>query len=288
MTPLSSRRRPGADARSRFAAIALSFAALAAAAGWLPAARAQVAAPPEDLGAVERMTLVRTGTFEIWQDTTRLGTEFYRVYESPRRDSLLAASTVRYELRADGGLTTIEKWTLSISRRLDAFPLRYQRHEQTGGRQRSLSLLTRDTTATVYREVEGFGEGTVVRLPPGRIYILDPGIYEHVENLVSDFFLRGLETREQNVLMTPSDEVQQVRLTRGPREKVEVPGRGTVEATRVDLFDDLTLIRVWLDDEGRMLRLEAPAQRIRVVRLPPGDQEAAAGAQAKRPAPERP
>jgi hypothetical protein len=117
-------------------------------------------------------------------------------------------------------------------------------------------------------------------VPPGRLYILDPNVYEHIESLVSDFCGRGIASRTQNVIMTPRDSVQQIRLARGPLETISTPGRDKIKATRVDVFDELTLLKTWLDEEGLLLRLEAPAQKLRVVRLPPGKDEAAAAAEA--------
>jgi hypothetical protein len=54
-----------------------------------------------------------------------------------------------------------------------------------------------------------------------------------------------------------------------------------VRATRVDLNDDLTLIQTWIDERGQLLQVVAPAQKLRVVRLPPGQDEADAAAAAK-------
>jgi hypothetical protein len=276
MTPRASHRRAGPGARC-FARPAILLAALLAA----PAARAQVADTPPDLGSVARMSLVRTGTYEAWQDTSRLGTEFYRVYATPGGDSLVSVSTVRYELHGQGGLTTYEKWTLGITRSLDSYPLLYQTRESIGGRQRALNVTFRAGTALIFRESEGRGGATAVGMPPGRIYILDPNVYEQIERVVSEFYARGLPSRMQNIIMTPRDTVLEIRLTRGPKENIELPGRGKLAATRVDIFDDLTLIKTWVDDGGLLVRVEAPAQKLRVVRLPPGQAEAAAAAEAK-------
>jgi len=278
MNTHASRLRAGLS-RASLLALTLLVALPAA----VPAAWSQVAAGAAgDVGdyTTGYLTLARTGTFEVWQDTTRLGSEFYRVYASPKGDSLLAVSNVRYELRERGGLTTYEKRTLEIVRALDAFPLLLQSQETIGGRERSVTVGFRDGNALIFREVGSSGQAHVVGVPPGRLHLLDPNVYEHVESLVSDFWGRGLASRAQNVLMTPRDTVIQVRLTRGPQETVEGPGGRALKATRVDIFDDLTLIKTWLDDQGLMVRLEAPAQKLRVVRLAPGKAEAEAAASA--------
>jgi hypothetical protein len=271
----ASHRRAGLSPR-----LLVALALLLVAFQPVPAARSQVAAFPINLGSTDRLTLLRTGTFEVWQDTTRLGTEFYRVYATPRGDSLVTVSTVRYELRGRGGREAYEKSVLGITRRLDAYPLLFQSREEIGGRRRAVNLNFREGNAIISRESGGAGQVNVVAVPPGRLYILDPNVYEHIESLVSDFCGRGIASRTQNVIMTPRDSVQQIRLARGPLETISTPGRDKIKATRVNVFDELTLLKTWLDEEGLLLRLEAPAQKLRVVRLPPGKDEAAAAAEA--------
>src|SRR5262245_46525623 len=86
---------------------------------------------------LNELWFVRAGTFEVWQDEKKLGTEFYSVYLTPGRDTLAAGSTVRYDLRDARGPLHYEKRTMRISRTLDMFPLAYQSQEEYGGRTRS-------------------------------------------------------------------------------------------------------------------------------------------------------
>jgi hypothetical protein len=263
----------------------LALALLSATVAPPPAAWPQIGAGGAAAGGdygTEHLSLSKTGTFEVWQDTTRLGTEFYRVYASPKGDSLIAVSNVRYDLRDRGGRLAYEKKTLEITRTLDAFPLLLQSEETVGGQDRSVSITFREGNAIVFREAGGGGQADVIAVPPGRLHILDPNVYEHVESLVADFWTRGIAARTQNVIMTPRDTVLQIRLTRGPQETVVGPEGRKVKATRVDVFDELTLIKTWLDDQGLMIRLEAPAQKLRVVRLAPGKSEAEAATGAVR------
>lgn len=251
---------------------------LAGFAGMAGLAHAQVATIPPKVGPPDRLSFLRAGTFETWQDTSRLGTEFYQVYVTPRRDSVIASTTTRYQLRDQTGPFLYEKFTLQITRAMDAFPLFYQSYENLGERHRALSVTTHDTMAVIFHEAGGRGEGNVIDLPPGRLYLLDPQVFDQVENLVGDFAQRGLTSRFQQVLMPPRDSVVQVRLARGPQETIELPGLGKKKAQRIDLYDDLTLIRTWVSDDGILLKIESPSQGMRVVRLPPGKDEAEAAA----------
>jgi hypothetical protein len=272
---------PASRPRTHLARTLALVLALGAAAGAVRPGASQTLAGSPKIGPTSRLTLVRTGTFEAWQDTARLGTEFYTVYTSPKRDSLISFAAVHYTLHDRHGVVALDKWTVSVLRALDSFPLLYQNREQLGGRERSFSISTQDTTASFFREIGDSGSGKMVVLPPGRLYILDPGVYTQVEEVAGDFYARGAPVRVQNVVIAPRDTIVSLHLTRGGQETIELPGRGRVNATRIDLYDDLTLIQAWLDEHGRLLQVLAPAQKLRVVRLPPGQAEADAAAEAK-------
>jgi hypothetical protein len=246
----------------------------------IPGAHAQVADIPVPASPLSRLLFVRTGTFEVRQDTTLLGTEFYRIYLTPGRDSLLVSGHITYELpQVRGGHVRYEKHSLRILRALDNYLAMYQTHEEIGGRERALALATHDTSVSIFHEADGRGEGNVIPIPPGRVYTLDPSAYEQVEFMVRDFLETSLPTRTIHALIPPRDTVISLRLTRGSAEKV-----GKIQTRRVDLYDDLTLIQAWLDADGNLIQLEAPAQKVRVRRLPPGKDEAQAASDAAGPA----
>jgi hypothetical protein len=247
-------------------------------------ARAQIATIAPKLSPVDRMLFLRAGTFEVWQDTTRLGTEFYSAYLTAKRDSLISASNVIYDLHSGRRVMHYEKKTLRINNGMDNHLLQYQSAEQIGADDRALAVTTYDTTATIYHENNGQGDGTVIAIPHGRVYVLDPSVYEQVEALTRDFAESQVPARTMNAMIPSRDTVIVIQMKRGPKEKVQGAGGAPVNALRIDMFDDLTRIQAWLDEAGNLVRLEAPAQKVRVIRLPAGDQEAQALARASGPA----
>jgi len=271
--PTQSRVRTARTAAFGLAAAALVALAVA------PRSGAQVADIPAKTSPLARLLFVRAGTFEVRQDTTRLGTEFYRIYLSPGRDTLLVSGHVIYELPRAKGQVRYEKHTLRLLRALDNFLAVYQTHEDIGGQDRAMALATHDTSASIYHEANGEGQGVTIAVPPGRVYTLDASMYEQVEFMARDFLETDLPTRIVHALIPARDTVIAIRLTKGPTEKV-----GKIQARRVDLYDDLTLIQTWLDADGNLLRLEAPAAKVHVVRLPPGEDEAQALSDAAGPA----
>jgi hypothetical protein len=247
-------------------------------------ARAQMATIAPHISPVESMLALRAGTFEVWQDTTRLGTEFYSAYLTARRDTAAVTSLITYELHSGRATMHYEKRTRRLTSGLDNRLYLYQAHEDIGQNDRGIAVTSYDTTATIYHEADGKGAGNVIEIPHGRLYVLDASAYEQVEWLTRDFVESGLQTRTFHTLIPVRDTVISVQLTRGPKEKVQGPGGKTLQAQRVDINDDMTKINVWMDDQGNLVRLEAPAQKVRVVRLPAGDAEAQALARAARPA----
>jgi hypothetical protein len=55
---------------------------------------AQVATIAPKLSPVDKMLFLRAGTFEVWQDTTHLGSEFYTAYLTAKHDSVITTSNV--------------------------------------------------------------------------------------------------------------------------------------------------------------------------------------------------
>jgi hypothetical protein len=70
------------------------------------------------------------------------------------------------------------------------------------------------------------------------------------------------------VLIPSAGVVVDLFLTRGPREQL---GQGShiVETTRIAISDKLTELVAWVDDAGRMWKMEAPGQGLRVERPMP-------------------
>ena len=210
-------------------------------------------------------------TFTIWQGDRKLGTEEILVYSS--HDTLVTASTTHLELRdttAAGGTFPYEKRTTFLQRLFDSYPLLFQSMESERGdtaSTRSLNCLFRDTTAVVYTERAGKGQGDAVALPPGRLYILDQGVYLQVEILAADFATRQQQVRKQYVLIPARHRIAEVELRRGPSERMTFEGK-EVETVKVEISDATTLLRAWIAPDGRMLKLEAPSARLRVERGP--------------------
>jgi hypothetical protein len=156
---------------------------------------------------------------------------------------------------------------------MDSYPLVFQvidfPRDTTRGQATAINCMFTDTTATIYREITGtIGRGESIGLPPGRLYILEPGIYAQVQTLVGDFLATKQDKRKQPVLIPSAQQVVELVLTRGPVERLGQEGH-VVTTTRVEITDKLTQLVAWVDANGHMWKLEAPAAGLRVERSLP-------------------
>jgi hypothetical protein len=213
-------------------------------------------------------TLRDSATFEIYQDDRLLGVETFRTFRT--NDTLVVGSALRLPGRAEGSSLPRLKNTTFLRRYDSSFPIVFQVSEvgEDSTVFRAINCVFNDTTVVVYKEDSGVGQGTTLALPPGRLYLLEPGIYAQVQTLAGDFVQSSQDKRKQPVLIPSAGVVVDLFLTRGPREQL---GQGShiVETTRIAISDKLTELVAWVDDAGRMWKMEAPGQGLRVERPMP-------------------
>ena len=251
------RRRPGA----RAAALLLAAAAVALALFALPVRPAAAAMP-------ETWVLEDSTTFEIYQDEQMLGIEEYRLYRT--NDTLIVGSALRLTGAGEQSNLPRQKNTTFLRRADSSFPLVFQVSEvgRDTMNSKAINCIFSDTTVMIYHEMRGGGKGEAIALPPGRLYILEPGIYAQVQTIAGDFVQRSQPRRKQPVLIPSARLVVDLFLTRGARERLGQGGH-VVETTKVELTDKLTRLVAWVDDQGRMWKMEAPGQGLRVERAVP-------------------
>jgi hypothetical protein len=246
----------------------LLLVSLATAIYMIGSARAQLATAPPNITPLELLELKESGTFDVWQGGTLLGTEKYETYVSLTGDSLITLSSVAYTLGVGRDTSGYEKYAILIDGALDSYPLFYQTMERVGEERRAMRVAVADTTAEIFREGGDSGVGSVMEIPRGRFFIFDPSVYHHVEILLGRFARRSIESRSYQVLVPANETILELRAVRGDEEKTQLADGEEREAIKMELSDELTRFEAWMDEGGRLLRLEAKAQGIKVVRHP--------------------
>lgn len=205
--------------------------------------------------------------FEIYQDDRLLGIEDYRTFKTG--DTLVVTSALDLSGAREGSTLPRFKETMFLRKADSSYPIVFHVTEmQRDSSQTSINCVFRDTTVVIYRENKRGGVGDAIALPPGRLYLLEPGIYAQIQTLLGDFVQSSQNKRVQQVLIPAIGQVVEVTLKRGPRENLG-QDRFMVKTTRVDMTDKLTNLSAWLDSGGRMWKLEAKAQGLSVERLLP-------------------
>ncbi len=214
-------------------------------------------------------------SFTMRIDGRTIGRE--RFVHFTRRDTLFSYSTARFDgLPADSPMP-LEQRTTYLQRRVGSYPMYFESvtTERDTSARLSVTCVFGDTTVVVYRERLERGIGEAIALPPGRLYLFEPGVYHPVELLLADFVDGTQKTRRQNVFVPANQTFIDLTLTRGA--KVPLPWGGkSVTTTKIGLGDGTTEFTAWVDAKRRLLRLEAIGQGLVIER--------AAAAAAKKPA----
>ena len=209
-----------------------------------------------------------SATFEIYQDDVLLGTEQYRTFVT--HDTLIISSSLDLSGASKNSSLPRYKDTMFLRKADSSYPLIFNVTETARDTMKSNALrcIFNDTTVVIYRENKKGGMGDALALPTGRLYVLEPGIYAQLQTLLGDFVQSSQNKRKQAVLIPAIGQFVDVMLTRGPKENLG-QDRFIVRTTQVTMTDKMTQIRGWLDSSGRMWKLSAPMQGLRVERVPP-------------------
>jgi hypothetical protein len=205
--------------------------------------------------------------FTISQDGRAIGREEFVHYV--QHDTVFSYSTVTLDgLPKDSPVPLVRRTTF-LQRRIDSYPMFFETISTPRDTAASLSIscVFSDTTVVVYREIKQRGLGEALALPPGRLYILDPGVYHPIQLLMADFLGMSQDRRQQKVFIGANNTFATLSLTRGVQRTLRAGGRSRL-LTSVQLKDESAEFVGWLDDAGRMWRLEAVGQGLMIERAP--------------------
>jgi hypothetical protein len=185
-------------------------------------------------------------------------------------DSLVASVELRQFHPGDHGTDTLLKMVRFAVDSFDFSLKSYTAMQKFRGQSIMRAIVIADTTYTSYSQMSGGGEGNTFLLPPGRIYVLDPPVFTNLDMVCLNLKNKVFSTRPVTMLMmTPTrDTVITVTVTSLGRDTIQWAGRAT-GARHVTLGDENITYDVWMQNDGRMLRLEHRGTQMRVERDPP-------------------
>jgi hypothetical protein len=206
------------------------------------------------------------GTFRVSQRGRALGAETF-VYERGG-DSMRVFSSVYQTVPAADGDQVFEKRAVLIANAFDFALARYQSEQKYRQRTVVRGIEAHDTTVTLYREIDGSGEGTSFALPPGRAFVIDAAVFTLFDVICRNLHRQSFTSRPILVVaIGESDSVYEARATDLGTETIRW-GKQTVQARKLAIGDDHNSFDVWVSPRGRMLKLEHAASGLRVERDP--------------------
>lgn len=211
------------------------------------------------------------GSFVVYLKDRAIGAERFEV--SARADSINAGARSYLKIRGKDGEEVIEKGMILTATRAD-FALRYYQSDETRqGQTLVIGVVASedDTAITIFREQRG-GAGAADRLvaPPGRMFVLDAGIYSLFNLLCLNLHGKTFVSRPLTLLTLGAarDTILEAEVTDLGTETIRWGAR-PVQARKLQFRDRETVFLAWANPAGRMLRLTHEVSGLRVERDPP-------------------
>ena len=194
--------------------------------------------------------------------------EFQYLHEG---DSLLVTAThSRTLLDAQGQRVPFEKHLLLVVDARDLGLRRYLSNQKFAGVEVVRGLLPEDTIFTYYSERDGAGDALRMTQPPGRLFVLDSGLFTLFDVLTRSVAGKTFATRRVQMIALSPDTVTTpvATLMRQPDDTLRV-GRRTTRILRHYTFEEGAIrFELSADDQGRLHKLTHAESGLRVERLP--------------------
>lgn len=218
------------------------------------------------------------GNFIVYLKDRAIGAETFGI--EAHIDSITAAARSYRKKKTEAGEEMIEKQMVLTVGRAD-FALRfYQSNETFHGTTMITGVVAgeEDTALTIYREQkEGAGVADRLVAPPGRVFVLDSGIYSLFDLICLNLHGKVFASRPISLLTLSAvrDTIVEAEVTDLGTETIRWGAR-PVQARKLQLKDGATVFQVWVGPTGKMLRLTHEPTGLRVERDPPAVKKRAA------------
>ena len=242
-----------------------SNAPLAAAALFIAALAAPSGAPvAQESGS----KILDSGRLVVFSHGDPVGTEDFQ-FET-RHDTLFVTSQANRKARTSGGAIQPYMKSMEVIARNDDWALlTYASTERFQGHTVNRSILLSDTTLTVAIEKDTYGTADKLVRLPGRIYVMDAGLFT-----LFDVIGRSLHGRifgpRPVPLVALGDQNVSIDATATPAGRDTIRwGTRPVVADRITLADSTSTFTLFTGPSGSLLRLENAQADLVVMREPP-------------------
>lgn len=235
-------------------------------------------------------TVLDSGRFLVLSGNQVVATEEFEYLLSP--DSITVSALMTRRARGQSGADVEMKKRMILVVNTADFGLRsYVSNQDFEGRQTVKGVIPGDTTMTVYAEMDGAGGADKLVQPPGKLFMMDPGLFTLFDVICHSLKGKTFTKRPVQIvaLADPPATVEATVAVAGA-DTVTWGGKRTI-TKRLQFRDPSGDFVVWVDEQSRMLRLEHGLTGLTVMREEPASaapKKKPAAAPAKKPAARKP
>jgi hypothetical protein len=209
-----------------------------------------------------------SGRFVVFSHGEPVATEDFE-YEV-RNDTMFVTSRTDRRARANDGTVKPYMKSMEVIARADDWGLlTYLSTEKFDGHKVNRMVFPSDTAVTVAIERDEFGAADKLERLPGRVYVMDAGLFTLFDVIARSVHGRIFGPRPV-ALVTLGDQNASVHATATPAGRDTIRwGARPVVADLIVLSDSTSTFSLYVSDAGKLLRLENAAADLVVLREAP-------------------
>lgn len=209
------------------------------------------------------------GVFKVYQYDKALGTETFTFAQGG--DSIVVVSEIKQEIPVRDGKLKLHKEMLLVANAFDYSLREYHSAQVVDDEPRlSRAVTVGDTLLSSYRESGDRGEGDRLRLPPGRLFMVDGQVFTLFDIICRNLSSEQFDERPVMIMVLgPRDSLYDATAKDLGSETIRW-GSKPVVARKLEIRDLKNSFTAWLAPRtGHMLRLVNQENGLRVEREPP-------------------
>jgi len=207
--------------------------------------------------------LMDKGVFAIYKDGKPLGSETFTVSLLGGKGSVV--SDTSYNFMNNGNPVEV-KLHSELQLGVSGAPISYKLKSTSGLKQQSLSVEFKPRLALCKFDL-GSDNKTMAVILPSNIIIRDENIFSHWEMLLAHYSMKQKGTQTFTVFVPRMGDQGVGRITMSllGKERVSV-GASRTKAFHFNIKSPQLSLEVWIDKDGRILKISVPANKTEIVR----------------------